>query len=213
MVRGHPSPHGLDLVGAAVGIVQLDRVVTGARVAPGDVLIGLPSTGLHSNGFTLARRVLLDHGGLGLDDSPPELGRTVAEELLEPTAIYVRAVLDLLGSGLDVRGLAHITGDGMLNLLRLNPETGYEIGDPLPAQPVFALIQELGDLPDPEMHEVFNMGTGFVCVVAAPDAGEALALLRRHHPGAAAIGSVTGQRGTVTLAKAGLAGDRHGFRA
>jgi phosphoribosylformylglycinamidine cyclo-ligase len=213
MVRGHPSPHGLDLVGAAVGTVQLDRVVTGARVTPGDVLIGLPSTGLHSNGFTLARRVLLDQAGLSLEDRPPELGRTVADELLEPTAIYVRAVLDLLRSGLDVRGLAHITGDGMLNLLRLNPDAGYVIDEPLPAQPVFALIQELGDLPGAEMHEVFNMGTGFVCVVPAGEAAAALELLRPHYPGAAAIGSATAERGTVVLAKAGLAGDRGGFRA
>jgi phosphoribosylformylglycinamidine cyclo-ligase len=213
MVRGHPSPHGLDLVGAAVGIVQLDRVVTGARVAPGDALIGLPSTGLHSNGFTLARRVLLAQGGLSLDDAPAELGRTLADELLEPTAIYVRAVLELLRSSVDVRGLAHITGDGMLNLLRLNSEVGYEIGEPLAAQPVFALIQALGGLHEAEMHEVFNMGTGFVCVVPEDDAGDALALLGRHFPPAAAIGRVTAEAGTVVLTKAGLAGYRDGFRA
>jgi phosphoribosylformylglycinamidine cyclo-ligase len=213
MVRGHPSPHGLDLVGAAVGTVQLDRLVTGTRISPGDVLIGLPSSGLHSNGFTLARRVLLEHGGLGLDESPSELGRTIADELLEPTEIYVRAVLDLLASGLDVRGLAHITGDGMLNLLRLNPAAGYEIDEPLPAQPVFALIQELGDVPETEMHEVFNMGTGFVCVMGAGDAGEALELLRRHYPAAASIGRVIGGADTVVLTKPGLVGDHDGFRA
>lgn len=213
MVRGHPSPHGLDLVGAAIGIVALDRVIDGARVTPGDVLIGLPSSGLHSNGFTLARRVLLEQGGLSLDDVPAELGRTVADELLEPTVIYVRAVMDLLASDLDVRGLAHITGDGLLNLLRLNPEAGYEIDVPLPAPPVFDLIAQLGSVPTTEMYQVFNMGTGLVCVTAADAAERALGLLRRHHPGAARIGSITREAGMVVLPRAGLVGDQHGFRA
>jgi phosphoribosylformylglycinamidine cyclo-ligase len=213
MVRGHPSPHGFDLVGAAVGTVALDRLVTGDRISPGDVLIGLPSSGLHSNGFTLARRSLLDRGGLALDDSPSELGRAVADELLQPTEIYVRAVLELLASDLDVRGLAHITGDGMLNLLRLNPETGYEIDEPLPTQPVFALIRELGQVPEPEMHQVFNMGTGFVCVTPAGDAEPTLELLRRHYSSAARIGRATADAGTVVLAQPGLAGGPGGFRA
>jgi phosphoribosylformylglycinamidine cyclo-ligase len=213
MVRGHPSPHGLDLVGAAIGTVPLDQVVTGGRISPGDALLGLPSSGLHSNGFTLARRALLEHGRLALDESPSELGRTVADELLEPTEIYVRAVLDLLESGLDVRGLAHITGDGLLNLLRLNPEAGYEIDEPLPAQPVFALIRELGGVPETEMHRVFNMGTGFVCVTPEGDAERALGLLRRHYPSATTIGRVTAEAGTVVLARPGLVGGRDGFRA
>ena len=213
MVRGHPSPHGLDLVGAAIGTVALDRIVTGERVAVGDVLIGLPSTGLHSNGFTLARRVLLDQGGLALDDAPDELGRTVADELLEPTAIYVRAVMDLLGSDVDVRGLAHVTGDGLLNLRRLNDTIGFEIDEPLPVQAVFGLIARLGSVPDTEMYEVFNMGTGFVCVTPVGDADRALEALRRHHPGAARIGHVTDDAGTVTLPRAGLAGDQGGFRS
>jgi phosphoribosylformylglycinamidine cyclo-ligase len=212
MVRGHPSPRGLDLVGAAVGTVLLARVVTGQAVAPGDVLIGLPSTGLHSNGFTLARHALLEVGGLALDESPPELSRTLADELLEPTEIYVRAVLELLEADVDVRGLAHITGDGLLNLLRLNPSVGYEIDRPLPANPVFDLIEELGGVSPAEMHRIFNMGTGFVCVTAAGDEGGALGLLRRHYPRAAAIGRVTDAAGTVNLPGAGLMGDARGFR-
>jgi phosphoribosylformylglycinamidine cyclo-ligase len=212
MVRGHPSPHGLDLVGAAVGIVRLDRVVTGAAIGPGDALLGLPSTGLHSNGYTLARRALLERGGLRLDDSAPELGRTIADELLEPTEIYVPAIGDLLASGLGVHGLAHITGDGLLNLLRLNSAAGYTIDDPLPAQPVFGLIEKLGEVPRTEMHRVFNMGTGFVCVIAAEHSERALDLLRGHHPGAARIGGVTGSAGTVQLPEAGLIGGAGGFR-
>jgi phosphoribosylformylglycinamidine cyclo-ligase len=212
MLRGHPSPNGIDLVGTAVGTVALDSLVTGDAIAPGDVLLGLPSTGLHSNGFTLARRALLERGGLALDDSPAELGRPVADELLEPTAIYVRAVLELLGSGAEVHGLAHITGDGLLNLLRLNPAAGYEVDDPLPAPPVFALIEELGEVLPAEMHQVFNMGTGFVCVAPASAAERALALLRAHHPGSARIGTVTDAAGTVALPGAGLVGDAGGFR-
>jgi phosphoribosylformylglycinamidine cyclo-ligase len=212
MLRGHPSPHGLDLVGAAVGVVALDRIVTGDRIAPGDALLGLPSSGLHSNGFTLARRALLEQGGLRLDESPPELGRTVADELLEPTEIYVRAIGDLLAADVEVRGLAHITGDGLLNLLRLNPAAGFEIDGPLPAQPVFALIAELGAVPEAEMQRVFNMGTGFVCVTAQDEAEDALEVLRRHHPDAARIGSVTAEAGTVRLPEAGLVGDAGGFR-
>ena len=212
MIRGHPSPHGLDLVGAAVGTVLLEAVITGERVAPGDALIGLPSTGLHSNGFTLARRALLERGALALEDMPAEHGRTVADELLEPTEIYVRAVLDLLASDAAVHGLAHITGDGLLNLLRLNEQAGYEIDRPLPSHPVFGLIERLGDVPAAEMHQVFNMGTGFVCVVPASDEAAAVELLRRHHAGAAPIGFVTGEAGTVRLPVAGLVGGAAGFR-
>jgi phosphoribosylformylglycinamidine cyclo-ligase len=211
MIRGHPSPHGLDLVGAAFGVVALDRVVTGESIAPGDVLIGLPSTGLHSNGYTLARRVLLEQAGLALTDRPKELGRSLAEELLEPTEIYVRAVLDLLGA-VDVHGLAHITGDGLLNLLRLNEAVGYEVDDALPSQPIFGLIGRLGNVPDTELYEVFNMGTGFVCVVAAEDAERALAVLRPHYAAARRIGFVTDCAGTVALPQEGLAGGRGGFR-
>jgi phosphoribosylformylglycinamidine cyclo-ligase len=120
IIRGHPSPGGLDLVGTAIGVVALDRVITGEALEPGDALIGLPSSGIHSNGLTLARRVLFEQGGLSLDDAPVEIGRSLADELLEPTEIYVRAVRALIDSGADVRGLAHITGDGLGNLRRLN---------------------------------------------------------------------------------------------
>jgi phosphoribosylformylglycinamidine cyclo-ligase len=183
---------GLDLVGAAFGTVALDRVVTGERVEPGDAVIGLPSSGLHSNGYTLAREAL---GAVPFDDE--RLGRPLGDVLLEPTTIYVRAVLDLLRSPVDVRGLAHITSGGLGNLLRLEAEVGYEIDDPLPAHPVFGLIAELGGIPDDEMHEVFNMGCGFCCVVAAGDEAAAVELLSGSHPGAKRIGRVTDRAGRV----------------
>jgi phosphoribosylformylglycinamidine cyclo-ligase len=210
LIKGHPSPNGFDLTAACVGLVALDRIVTGASIQPGDALIGIPSSGVHSNGFTLARKVLTD-----LREAPPELGgRTVAEELLEPTIIYVRAVLALLASEVDVRGLAHITGDGFLNLTRLEAPVGYRVDKPLPVPPVFRLIGERGAVDESEMWEVFNMGCGFCVVVPQADADQAVALLGAHHPGTAVIGSTTAEAGLVELPQAGLAGRKdEGFRA
>jgi phosphoribosylformylglycinamidine cyclo-ligase len=178
---------GVDLSGACFGTVALDEIVDGSAVRAGDSVIGLPSAGIHSNGFTLARTAL---DGLALDEDPEgRLGRPLGEELLKPTEIYVRSVLELLRSAVDVRGLAHITSGGLGNLLRLAAEVGYEIDDPLPAQPVFELIEERGGVAAEEMHSVFNMGCGFCCVVAAEDEAAALELLRRRHPQAKRIGS------------------------
>ena len=129
---------------------------------------------------------------------------SVADALLEPTVIYVRAVLELLRSGLDVRGLAHITGGGLLNLLRLHADVGFRIDAPLPVPPVFGLVQELGEVSDAEMWEVFNMGCGFCVVVPEAHAADALARLERHHPGAARIGSVTAESDRVTVPALGL---------
>jgi phosphoribosylformylglycinamidine cyclo-ligase len=214
VVRGHPSPYGFDLVAAAFGTVALDRIVDGGACAAGDALIGLPSSGVHSNGLTLARRALLEDGALALGATPRELGgATLADALLEPTTIYVRAILDLLGSGVAVHGLAHITGGGLLNLLRIGDGIGYEISSPLPVPPVFALIASHGDVAPAEMWEVFNMGCGFCAIVAAEDANAAVELLAAHHPGAAVIGRLTEQAGVVTVPPVGLVGDGGGVRA
>src|ERR671918_2126771 len=177
---------GWELSGSAIGLVGLDSIVTGDGVEPGDAVIGLPSSGLHANGYTLARRVLAN---LPLEDD--RLGRPLGEVLLEPTEVYVRPALELLESAVDVRGLAHITGDGLNNLLRLGTGVGYEIDAPLPVPPVFDLIREQGGVAEEEMYEVFNMGCGFCCVVAAGDEAEALELLRSHYPDAKRIGRVT----------------------
>ena len=206
LIRGHPSPHGFDLCASCFGTVELDAIVTGADLVAGDALIGLPSSGLHSNGYTLARHALLEQGGLGLDDTPPELGgASVADALLEPTVIYVRAVLDLLRSGLEVKGLAHITGGGALNLLRLSDRVGFELSDPLPVPGVFDLIAARGGVSAAELWEVFNMGCGFVCAVPEAQADEATAIVAAHHEGSGRIGTVTDAGGQVTVPSAGLA--------
>src|SRR6185503_11540565 len=127
MLRGTRPGNAVDLVGTAIGVVALDRVLDGSAVQAGDVLIGLESNGLHSNGFTLARRVLLDHAGLKLDANVSELGTTLADELLRPTHIYVKPVLALLDAGIAVRALAHITGDGLFNLVRTAKAVGFDI--------------------------------------------------------------------------------------
>jgi phosphoribosylformylglycinamidine cyclo-ligase len=177
---------GHELGGTCVGTVALDEIVTGARVEPGDAVIGLPSSGLHSNGYTLARTALAD---VPMDDT--RLGRPLGDVLLEPTEMYVRAALAALRSSADVRGLAHITGGGFDNLLRLGDHVGFEIDDPLPVPPVFGLIAELGEVGEEEMYEVFNMGCGFCCVVAAADEDSALGVLREHYPDAKRIGRAT----------------------
>jgi len=177
---------GVDVSGACFGTVALDAIVDGSAVAPGDVVIGLPSSGLHSNGYTLARSALAD---VPLDDD--RLGRPLGEVLLEPTEIYVKPIVELLRSEVEVRGLAHITSGGTGNLLRLAAEVGYEIDAPLPVPPIFELIQERGEVSDEEMREVFNLGCGFCAVVPAADEGAALELLHRHYPEARRIGRAT----------------------
>jgi phosphoribosylformylglycinamidine cyclo-ligase len=207
LIQGHPSPGGIDLVGMCVGLVATDSLITGASAAPGDAIIGLPASGVHSNGYTLARRALQI-----LDEKPAELGgASIGETLLEPTVIYVRAVRDLIASPIEVRGLAHITGDGLLNLLRLEAEVGYRIDSPLPVLPVFDLIAERSGTSPAELYEVFNMGCGFCVVVPGADAQAAVELLGARHPGAAVIGAVTADAGVVDLPGAGLTGRDGGF--
>jgi phosphoribosylformylglycinamidine cyclo-ligase len=209
LIRGHPSPNGFDLCASCVGLVPLDRIITGRTIQVGDAIVGIPSSGVHSNGLTLARNVLTD-----LREAPPELGgRSVADELLAPTVIYVRAVLELIESHVDVRGLAHITGDGFLNLTRLEAEVGYRIDKPLPVPPVFRLIAERGPVEEAELWEVFNMGCGFCVVVSQADVDATVELLGRSHAGAAVIGEITADAGLVELPGAGLSGRKdEGFR-
>jgi phosphoribosylformylglycinamidine cyclo-ligase len=186
----------VDLSGACFGTVALEEIIDGSAVRPGDPVIGLPSSGIHSNGYTLARAALK---GLPLGEDPEgRLGRPLGEELLEPTEIYVKPVLELLRSAVGVRGLAHLTSGGLGNLLRLAAsDLSYEIDDPLPVPPVFELIRERGNISDEEMHEVFNMGCGFCAVVAGGDEQAALAQLREHYPAAKRVGRAVDGAGEI----------------
>jgi phosphoribosylformylglycinamidine cyclo-ligase len=194
-----------DLVGTCIGTVHPDCVVLGASIRPGDALIGLDSSGIHSNGVTLARKVLMKDAAMPLD-SEVAPGRTLGDELLEPTEIYVRAVIDLWSEGIETRGLVHVTSDGFANLCRLEAEVGYRI-DSLPDTPlIFQLIRETGSIPNAEMYRVFNMGVGFVVVVPEASAQQALERIERSGYSARRIGTVTGRKGVVEIEPVGLEG-------
>ncbi|MGI8709223.1 MAG: phosphoribosylformylglycinamidine cyclo-ligase [Actinomycetota bacterium] len=204
--RSHGDETAFDLVGTSVGVVAPDAINVGAKIQEGDAIVGLHSSGMHSNGFTLARRVLLSEGGLTLKDSPGGLDRSLGDELLEPTTIYVQAVKGLWRAGIDTRGLAHITGDGLLNLCRLEAKVGYDI-EALPVAPsIFGLIQERGGIEDAEMFRVFNMGIGFVIIVPDNQVDDVLRIASEHGHSASRIGTVSDERGIVRLRERHLAG-------
>jgi phosphoribosylformylglycinamidine cyclo-ligase len=168
LIKGWEEGKGFDLAGMAVGVVDIDQIITGKGICPGDLIFGLPSNGIHSNGLSLARHVLLDKTGWAIDHTVPELGKTIGEELLRPTTIYVPIILEILEKVSGLKALCHITGDGLLNLLRVDSQVAFII-DHLPEfPPIFKLIQEHGGITDREMFQVFNMGIGF-CMVCAPD--------------------------------------------
>ncbi len=188
-IAEHPGdfPEGeYDLAGFVVGVVEKSRIINGATIQPGDVILGLPSSGLHSNGYSLARKLLFEVGGYDVDTHLDELGCTVGEELLKPTQIYVPSLLPLLEppnhqatEPLAVKGLAHITGGGLLdNIPRLLPpgtKAVIERGT-WPEPPIFGLLQRLGNVPTEEMFRTFNMGVGMVVVV---DAGDSVDMKKR----------------------------------
>jgi phosphoribosylformylglycinamidine cyclo-ligase len=167
MIKGTREGCGIDLVGMCVGSVLLSRVNVGAKVRPGDIIVGLRSSGIHCNGLTLARKVLLDSGHYQVDTYLPELQRTVGEELLTPTLIYVRPVLELLRKGFDLKAIINITSDGFLNLARIQAKVGFDLTSLPDPNPIFNLIQRTGKIEDPEMYRVFNMGVGF-CLIVEP---------------------------------------------
>jgi phosphoribosylformylglycinamidine cyclo-ligase len=187
MITGARPDQGLDLVGTALGVVDPERLVTGVGIRAGDVVIGFASSGLHSNGFSLVRRVLLDRARLRLDQEIPELERTLGEELLEPTVIYVKPAVEVLKAGA-VHGMAHITGGGFTNLLRLHPRMSYVFPDPLAPPPIFQLIAARGPVSPAEMITVFNMGIGLMVVVPAASADRVRAAAARHGLAARVLG-------------------------
>ncbi len=189
-----------DLAGFCVGVVERSRMVSGRTIRPGDALLGLASSGLHSNGFSLARRVLLEQAHLALEAQPEGLGRRLVDELLAPTRIYVKDVL-ALREAVDVRGLAHITGSGLPgNLPRCLPEGTRAVlhASRWPCPPIFSLISRLGGVAREEMFSTFNMGLGMVCVVPQADVPAALQLLRGRGVEAYEVGRVEAATGEPT---------------
>jgi phosphoribosylformylglycinamidine cyclo-ligase len=199
---GAMEPGEFDLVGFAVGVVERDRIITGEHAVAGDVLIGLPSPGLRSNGYSLARRVLLDLAGRSLDDPAFDGSReTLADELLRPSVIYAPAIAQLLRE-VDVRAVAHITGGGIPgNLRRVLPDhvdavvhrSAWEVPR------IFTEIQHLGDVDDEEMAGVFNMGIGMIVAVAAGDRFQAIDTLRRAGHRAVDLGELVAGSGRVRI--------------
>lgn len=161
--------NGFDLVGMAVGRVELDKVIAGKDVAEGDVVVGVRSNGVHSNGLSLARKALLENQTFRIDQNIDELGTTLGEELLRPTDIYVREAMEILQRVKGVKALINITSDGLLNLARVHAKVGFEIDHLIEPHPIFELIQRYSHVEDSEMFEVFNMGIGF-CYVVNPNA-------------------------------------------
>jgi phosphoribosylformylglycinamidine cyclo-ligase len=202
----HPGvmdPGEFDLVGFAVGVVDRSRLLTGERVTPGDVLIGLPSPGLRSNGYSLARRLVFDVAGRSLDDPAWDDADapTVVEELLRPSVIYAPAIRTLLDQ-VDVHALAHITGGGLGgNLNRVLGAHGDASVDPGSWEwpRIFSELQAIGAVSDDEMRRVFNLGIGMVAVVPADATHDAVAVLQASGHQARVIGEVVPGRGTVVF--------------
>lgn len=168
-----------DLAGFIVGVVEKPRLLTGQKIRPGDVLLGLPSTGLHTNGYSLARKLLFEVGGHGLDARLPELSASLGEELLRVHRSYLTPLMTLLDAGL-LKGAAHITGGGITeNTPRMLPEgTGAEIRwDSWPVLPIFPVLQKLGNLPDDDYRRSFNLGLGMLLAVSAKKAERARGVL------------------------------------
>ena len=172
--------NGLDLAGTCLGVQNRDAVVTGEKVAVGDVIVGVPSTGVHSNGYTLARKVAEENGGYA---TVLPSGRTVGEALLTPTRIYSE-VLDVCRQ-VEVHGMCHVTGGGLLNFLRIS-DLGFSIEDPLEVPEILQWIAEKGQLSENELYRTFNMGMGFAFIVAPENAEKLISLI----PGAKAVGHV-----------------------
>jgi len=202
---GMYSAGDYDLAGFCVGAVERDNVLTGAAIAPGDVILGLASAGVHSNGFSLVRRIIAERDWNLGERLPGDAGRTLAEVLLEPTRIYVRSLLPLLQEG-RIKGLAHITGGGLLeNIPRVLPDGCHAVVDAarwqLPS--IFSLLQEGGQLAPEEMARTFNCGVGMAVVVNEATALEVMRRLETESP--IEIGRVeAGQRGCTVHGRTGV---------
>jgi phosphoribosylformylglycinamidine cyclo-ligase len=201
-----------DLVGMAVGKVELDKVIDGRAVREGDAVIAVKSSGIHSNGLSLARKAFFAEHHYGIDHKFAELDCTLGEELLRPTDIYVREALTILRSVPGVHALINITGDGLLNLCRVAAPVGFTLDALIEPHPIFPLIQRHAKVELSEMFEVFNMGVGFCYVVDPGSAERVLAILREHGRVAQMIGTaVSDAQKIVRIPAHGLAGHHKRF--
>jgi len=166
--------NGFDLAGTCLGMVKKDKIITGERIEIGDAIIGIPSDGVHSNGYSLVRRIIKESGYSYSDPFPYNEDTTIGDELLIPTRIYME-ILDAV-KAFDIHGLAHITGNGLMKLHRVT-KLGFDISDPLEPQPIFRFLQEEGDVEEIEMYKTFNMGMGFVVVLSKKFANKAAGMM------------------------------------
>jgi phosphoribosylformylglycinamidine cyclo-ligase len=173
--------NGFDLAGTCLAYGKIDQMITGSDIEPGDVIIGLSSIGIHSNGYTLVRKIIEESPLTYHDPFPKKMypGKTIGEILLTPTSIYVKEIIALINE-INVCGLAHITGGGLRNLLRLNKKVTFMIQHPFPPNDIFNFLQELGEIDPAEMYQTFNMGLGFVVIVRESDKKHALSILKKH---------------------------------
>ena len=204
---------GFDLVGMAVGCVALDKVISGQHVREGDVVIGVRSNGVHSNGLSLARKAFFENHSYSIEHKFDELSATIGEELLRPTDIYVREAMEILEDVDGVKALVNITSDGLLNLARVEAaNVGYVIDRLIEPHPIFSLIQRLAKVEDSEMFEVFNMGIGFCYVVDPLDADRTMSILRKHGRVAQRIGyAVADSKRIMRIPEKNLAGHHKTF--
>lgn len=187
------QPGEYDLVGFAVGVVERAEIIDGSRIAAGDLILGLASSGLHSNGYSLARKALLEAAGMSLGDHVAELGCTLGDELLRPTRLYTPALVAAFDAGLRPRGLAHITGGGLPdNIARAIPDGLCAVirRDSFPHPPIFDLIRRAGNVAEAEMYHTFNMGIGMVAVCEPGQAQNLRASLERAGEAVYEIGRV-----------------------
>ncbi len=173
--------NGFDLAGTCLAYVKKNKIVTGEKIKPGDVIIGLSSTGIHSNGYTLARKVIKENNFSYNELFPEKIypGKTIGEIYLVPTQIYVKETVALLKK-INVHGIAHITGSGLRKLKRINKKVKFVIDDPFEPQPVFNFIQKYGKIDDYEMYKTFNMGIGLVIIVSKEDVNESVKILKKY---------------------------------
>ena len=210
-LTGPREGYAFDVAGTCVGLLDGVAPISGDRIAPGDVVLAMPSDGVHANGLTLARRVLIGDDPEGAGRPLPECGRTVGEELLRRTRIYVPEAMAMLDAGVDVRGLAHISGDGLLNLLRLDADVEYRLDALPPVPPIFDVIAREGGVDSAEMHRVYNMGVGFCAVVPAAQADAALDAIARTGGEATVAGVVREGKRSVALPHRNLTGANGAF--